>query len=447
MTSKNKWIAFGGLTLLLAGCASAMPATPPPVDEIEIDFAKQLGAPTYRASGFIYGLSEDGKSPALKLQNEIKVKFIRAGGAQLGCPNGGYVNGDYARRWESVKGYYARAKELGATFVLLPHDLWGADAVCPVPRWPGDNGDWGEFTSFMAQVIVDAKANGMTGPDVQWDIWNEPDLKVPVQFWGRDQDQYLELWKRAYRQIREAIPEAVIVGPSSAAQPSPDWDWFTVYLDYVKANQVVPDYLSWHELIHESDPLVSKANLDKMLAARGMTVRGYQVNEYGVDALEQQAGPSIWYLARFERDKVDALRANWGMGGGLYKGMGDLVTSADLPTPCWWAYQRYAQMTGQQVAVESGKRVDGLASFDSEVPQGIILLGNRSGLTGQVAVKLKNLSREYFPQGKIQIKIEQLPPGSEALTAPLVIFNESMNFSNNSHHLEERYGLVCDHHL
>ena len=62
-------------------------------DQVTIDFARQLGSPTYRASGFIYGLSEDGSQPAQKLQSDIRVGFIRAGGAQLGCSEGGFVNG------------------------------------------------------------------------------------------------------------------------------------------------------------------------------------------------------------------------------------------------------------------------------------------------------------------------------------------------------------------
>jgi hypothetical protein len=431
MNSKKYWLTFGGLAFFLAGCSGSLPSVLTPADEITVDFGKKSGSPTYRASGFIYGLAEDGNLPAANLQSEIKVKFIRAGGAQLGCPNGGFVNGDYARRWESVKGYYARAKELGAPFILMPHDLWGADAVCPVPRWPGDNGDWSEFTSFLAQVIADVKSNGMAGPNVQWDIWNEPDLQVPVQFWGRGQEQYLEMWKRAYSQIREAIPDAVIVGPSSAGQPFEEWIWFTTYLDYVKANQVIPDYLSWHQLIPESDPQTSKDNLDTMLTVRGMKVKGYQVNEYGSNTTEQQAGPSIWYLAKFERNDIDALRANWGMGGGLYQGMGDLLTSADQPTSCWWAYQRYARMSGNQVAVNPGKQIDGLASIDPEKQQAIILLGSRAGFSGQVEVKLKNLASNDFPEGKIQIKIEQLPDGSLPLAAPLIVSEASAKFSEN----------------
>jgi hypothetical protein len=426
MTSKKYWFALGGLTCMLAGCISAIPSAVSPADEVTVDFGKLSGTPTYRASGFIYGLSEDGRLPAIELQSEIKVKFIRAGGAQLGCPNGGYVNGQYEQRWASVKGYYARAKAIGATFILLPHDLWGADAVCPVPRWPGDGGDWQEFTHFLAQVIADVKANGMTGADVQWDIWNEPDLKVPVQFWGRDQFQYLEMWKRAYRQIRAAIPDAVIVGPSTAGQPAINWMWFTAYLDYIKANQVIPDYLSWHQLVPESDPQTSKDHLDAMLSARGISVKGYQVNEYGSNTKEQQAGPSVWYLGRFERTGIDALRANWGMGGGLYLGMGDLVTETGLPTASWWAYQRYAQMTGTQVAVNTGKKVDGVAAVDPEKRQAIILLGSRAGITGQVMVKLEKLF-EYFHAGeKIQVKIERLSEGSGSLPMPVIIDEKSM---------------------
>lgn len=65
------------------------------------------------------------------------------------------VNGEYDARWNSVAGYYERTQALGATFILLVHDLWSADAVCSVPFWPGDNDDWTAYTDFMTQVIDD----------------------------------------------------------------------------------------------------------------------------------------------------------------------------------------------------------------------------------------------------------------------------------------------------
>jgi len=399
---------------------------------VTINFASPSGVPAYRASGFIYGLSENGTTPALNLQSDIKVKFIRAGGAQLDCPDGGYVNGQYPRRWNSVKDYYARTKAIGATFILLTHDLWGADAVCNVPHWPGDDGDWMPFTDFMTQVINDAKANGMAGPDVQWDIWNEPDLVTPVQFWGRSQAQYLEMWKRAYLQIRAAIPNAVIVGPSTAGQPALGWAWFNTYLDYVKANNVVPDYMSWHQLIPDSDPQTSKNELDEMLSLRGMSVQGYQVNEYGSNPTEQEPGPSAWYLGRFERLGIDALRANWGMGGGLYTGMGDLVTGSDQPMASWWTYKRYADMTGTLVAVAAGRKVDGVAATDAGAKRAIVVLGSRSGVSGAVTVQFNNITSYLQSSTKTRVKVERMPEGTGAVSAPLVISDQTMIVSNNA---------------
>jgi hypothetical protein len=428
-------LIVAGAPLLLVSCAAPADSAAfntPAMDEVSVDFGIQLEVPTYRASGFIYGLSEDGAQPDRELQKGIKVRFFRAGGAQLGCPGGGFVNGQYAQRWTSVKGYYARARAIGAKFILLTHDLWGADAVCTVPRWPGDGGDWTEFTRFMAQVIDDAKTNGMTGPDVQWDIWNEPDLLTPVQFWGRDQAQYLEMWKHSYRQIRAAIPDAVIVGPSTAGQPSPGWSWFAEYLDFVKANDVVPDYVSWHQLIPGSDPQTSKDNLDEMLTMRGISVHGYQVNEYGSNPSEQQAGPSAWYLGRLERAGIDGLRANWGMGGGLYEGMGDLVTGSGLPMASWWSYKRYAEMSGKLVPLSAGTKIDGVASIDPQATKSSILLGSRQGVVGRVRVTLQNIPAYLLNKNQVQVVVERIPEGIEYLSKPIIVTDQKITVTQES---------------
>jgi hypothetical protein len=354
------------------------------------------------------------------------------------------VNGQYTRRWNSIQGYYAKTKAIGAKFILLIHDLWGADGVCIVPRWPGDNGDWTELTNFITRTILNAKANGMTEADIQWDIWNEPDLITPVQFWGRDQTQYLEMWKRAYQQIRTAIPSAVIVGPSTAGQPSSNWSWFSSYLDYVKANNVVPDYISWHQLIPDSDPQISKNELDGMLSARSISVQGYQVNEYGSNAAEQQAGPSAWYIGRFERLGIDGLRANWGMGGGLYMGMGDLVTSSNQTMASWWVYKRYAEMTGRLVKLTAGSKVDGVAAADSRTAKAIIVLGSRVGVTGPVAVNLNGIPSYLLNNSSMNVLVERMPAGSGYVSAPTVVLDQVMNVSKNSLSLMVNWSSPAD---
>lgn len=383
---------------------------------IKVNIGYALGVPTYRASGFIYGLAEDGTSPPSNLLEEIKVRFLRAGGAQLDYPYGGWINGNYLRRWKSVCAYYKKARELGATFILLVHDLWGADGVCEVPRYPGDGGDWSEYEVFLNQVIDDAIKYGMVGPDVHWDIWNEPDIEL---FWPRSQEQYLELWRRAYHIVRARLREAVIVGPSTARQPRIGDLWFEAFLDFVKENAVVPDFISWHELVTNSDPCVSADELHRMLKSRELEVKGFQVNEYGPRG-EQGPGISAWYIARLERSQIDGARANWGMYEALYDSMGALVVKTAQgyqPLPSWWVYRRYAEMTGNLVSLESNSAlVDGVAVMSEKQARAWILLGSR-GFVGRVIIEMINLPTT---SESVRVVVERVP-GSWVVDKPLLI--------------------------
>src|SRR5579884_2517201 len=107
----------GGVSDGNAGCSPPAPppgsagCSPPPPpsarDSVTVDMASAQGAPTYRASGFIYGIAQDGSQPPNATLSDIKIQALRVGGAQIGCPNGGYVNGQYTARWSAVKAYYA----------------------------------------------------------------------------------------------------------------------------------------------------------------------------------------------------------------------------------------------------------------------------------------------------------------------------------------------------
>lgn len=390
---------------------------------VTVDFSTDLGTPSYRTSGFIYGLSEDGTQPPQNMQSDIKIKFIRASGAQLGCPAGGWANGGYKgfiRRWNSVKGYYRRCKAIGATFILLPHDLWGADLACDVPVWPGDNNDWTNFNNFVDQIIKNAEEAGMTGGDVQWDLWNEPDC---CGFWEphRSQHQYLEMWKRFYQKIRAAIPEALIVGPSTSGQPSAGWGWLNRFLDYVKQNNCIPDVISWHELNTESDPDTSKNNMDSLLSSRGILVqRAYQVNEYCTNT-ETVPGVSAWYIGRLERLGIDGLRANWGKDGELYDSMGHLVRNNTGKLGSWWIYKRYADMTGKLIMVTSqDSLIDGIAATDSKKSNAIIVLGSR-GRSGKVRVNFTHLNNASYlaKTGSVNVIVEQMTDA--IMSSPRVI--------------------------
>ncbi len=408
------------------GAANCTPPTPPSAkDSITLDMAVASGAPSYRASGFIYGISQDGSQPPDATLTDIKVKHLRSGGAQIGCPNGGYVNGQYAARWNAVKAYHARAKAIGATFLLLVHDVWGADAVCKVPRWPGGGGDWTEYAAFLTQLINDAKANGMTGPDVRWELWNEPDYSG---FWGGTQAQWLEMWKRGYQQIRAALPDAVMEGPSLASGVG---SWFNAFLDYVKTNNVVPDYVGWHEAGGGGDPVSDAKAARSALSNRGIGVANLDISEYGSSG-EQNPGHSAWFIARLERAGVEGLRSNWGGGSGLYSTLGGLVTSSWQPNGQWWIYKRYADQTGMSTAVTAGSQVDAVAYQDPDAAKAIVVVGNRGGTTGAVNVVVKNVPPWLQNASTTKVLVERMPNGTAAVTAPTVVSSANTTVTCNA---------------
>jgi hypothetical protein len=430
---KRKFLNLGAglsvLSILMFFAQSISPASAAG-EVVTVNLAVASGSPTYRASGFIYGIAADGSNPPNSTLTDIKTRFLRAGGAQLGCPNGGYVNGQYTPRWNVVKAYYAKAKAIGAKLLILTHDLWGADAVCNVPRWPGQGGNWTEYTTFMNQVITDAIANGMTGSDVRWELWNEPDLSF---FWGGTQAQWLEMWKRGYQLVRSRIPGAVFEGPSLATGPG--GSWASAFLDYVKANNVVPNYISWHDEGGGNDPVGEVNTMNSALSSRGISVSGIDINEYGTSS-EQNPGHSAWFIARMERANggVDALRGNWGMAGGLYQGMGDLVNSSWQPLGQWWIYKRYGDQTGQRASVtpSSNNQIDAVAFTDSAASKSIIVVGNKGGTTGNINVQINGIPAYLQNGGQTRVLMERMPAGTSVVSAPTVVSNNSMVVSGSS---------------
>ncbi|GAA3926558.1 RICIN domain-containing protein [Actinoplanes auranticolor] len=412
---------------LMAGALLlGFPAPAHAADEsISVDFSVAGGVPAQRASGWIYGMTENAAGPADHFYTDLKFKAMRAGGAQLDQP-GGWVSGKYDRRWNSTRAQLVRTAALGGTFVLLPHDLWGADGY-PITRFPGDNGDWSDYDRFLTRLIADVRA---TGVPVQWDIWNEPNLGL---FWNRPQAQYFELWRRTYQRLRTEMPGTAIVGPSLAGVPSTS-GWWTQYLDFVKAGNVVPDIFSWHSL--PSDPVVNVADANRTLDARGIAhPRPYQINEYGAPA-EQNPGDGSWYIARLERAGADGLRANWASTGNLHNDLATLLVrnsaGQHLPKGEWWVYRYYAGQTGVIASTTPSASYDAFATKDTGVAR--ILVGG-GGTTGNVAVRLNRIDATsgIVAGNQVRVRVQRIPYNAGAAVAgPVTVSDSTVTLSGNA---------------
>jgi hypothetical protein len=412
-------------SLALAGGVVATGPAQAADEAISVDFATAGGSPTYRASGWIYGMTENAAAPADHFYRDVKFQAMRAGGAQLDSP-GGWVAGKYDRRWNATRAQLLRTRALGGQFVLLVHDLWGADGAS-ISRFPGDNGDWTDYDNFLTRLISDVRA---TGAPVEWDLWNEPNISI---FWNRSQAQYFEMWRRGYQRIRAAFPGQLIVGPSCACVPS-NGGWWTQYLDFVKSAGAVPDIVSWHSL--PGDPVANVAAANATLDPRGIPhPRPYQINEYGA-ANEQNPGDGAWYVARLERAGADGLRANWASGANLHNDLANLLVRNSAgqyqPKGEWWVYRFYASQTGQVASVTPTAAYDGFATKTAGTAK--VLVGGGSS-TGNLAVTLRGLdTTSGIVQGnQVRVLVQRIPyNGGGAVQGPVTVQNSVVNVSGNA---------------
>ncbi|MEK8107119.1 hypothetical protein NKG94_21850 [Micromonospora sp. M12] len=198
--------------LVAAAAVTVVPSSAQAADEsISVNFSSTSGAPTYRASGWIYGMTENASGPADHFYRDVKFQYMRAGGAQLPGVAGSAAPTTVAgtphspRRVApppSAEVHHPAARPLGAD---------GAG----ISRFPGDNGNWTDYDNFLTRLISDVRASGLS---VQWDIWNEPNITI---FWNRPISQYLELWRRTYQRIRTEFPASSSSGRAAPAYRRP----------------------------------------------------------------------------------------------------------------------------------------------------------------------------------------------------------------------------------
>ncbi|KAH7129169.1 glycoside hydrolase superfamily [Dactylonectria macrodidyma] len=323
-----------------------------------VDLSKGTGDASFLGSGFIYGFPDNGSDAGNSIPDhfitDIKFRTCRAGGAQISAA--GWATGGeegYKGRFESTLSNYRTTRKYNGDFILLPHDIWGAQggATESFP-FPGDNGDWSQMEAFIRRLISDVKANNMLDGLVI-DLWNEPDLD---SFWNRPWSQYVEYFVRASKILRAEFPKAIISGPSSAHSPHQDDNNWRFWMDSIAKNDVIPDIYSWHQIgAWEREPDTTIPAFKALRAEYSLPERPIDVNEYAWPD-EQNPANSAYYLAQLERHNIRGLRANWGGGDNLHDYMGNLVAKSGQEYYAngeWQLYKYYANMVGERLATSA----------------------------------------------------------------------------------------------
>jgi hypothetical protein len=162
-----------------------------------VNLSANTGPAKQLAAGWIYGFPDNGTEVSSLIPEhfvrDTKLLATRSGGAQI--PSRGWVAGlkDYVGRFNSTLSNYRTTRHYGGDFILLVHDLWGADGGS-IKTFPGDEGNWTLTDAFLRQLANDIRRNNMLDGLVI-DLWNEPDLSI---FWARSWDQYLQYYVRSH---------------------------------------------------------------------------------------------------------------------------------------------------------------------------------------------------------------------------------------------------------
>jgi hypothetical protein len=406
-------------------------------EALSVNLASTTGAPSGVGEGFLYGLSQDGSSPADNYLEPLNVTLMRGGGARIagdGWIGDGYTDGaGFQARLTSALDQAKRVTEAPyhSEYVLMLSDLWGADLTQSSSAvYPCNGGNCSNWLTFIQDVVAGVKAAGVT---VTYEPYNEPNGSG--FFPPGIGTQYFELWNSAYAEIRSLDPTARIEGPAFASgNPIPN-SLYQSWLATVKADGTVPNVLSIHLEADGNDPVTAGQELNADLAADGITGVTLSANEF-LPEDQQNAADTAWYLDRFAQSGfATAARGEWnnccasGDEGTILANTG----GDQVPSGQWWTFRAYADLTGQLVAASGVNGTTVTAAEDSSKDRAVALVADDSGYQGPVSLSVSGFgSTSYLVSGgQTHVEVDRIHDQSE-WSSPQTVYSANLAVSNGS---------------
>ena len=413
-----------GLPVIFPGLpAQAASSTP----TLVVNANQVLRPVTHVASGGLYGLGSDttpADSMVMPLHPKVFVQMA-PGGHQL--PNGEPAPGGDAL---VVAPKAARA---GAQVVVRMPDFY--------PNFPYKWVSWSNWISVVDGQIAARQAR----PDIKnieaWEIWNEPDWTWDTTNAG----PFNAGWVRTYQEIRSKDRTTPIQGPSISFYNA---SFMSSFLSNAKANNALPNIISWHELGGQGSIAADIAAYRSLEASLGISPRPIAIEEYATPNEVGIPGSLAGYIAKFERGGVDnAELAFWHQ----YGTFNDMVINNNQPNGAWWLYKWYGDMTGSMLVTTPPAQtgLDGAASVNAARNQVSVIVGGGSGAN---AVTINGLNAlPAFSSHHATVTLEHVSslgrttpvPGTTVLSVTkYTITNGSITVPINSMNSADGYHLL-----
>ena len=354
MRSRRRVATIG--VIALAATVIATPASAA-ASTLTVDLATSTGALRYGATGFLYGLGDEG------IPNETMLAALKPQVTAQKAPDGlQHPNGDALKIAPMFK------RTGGRDIQIYMQDVY--------KQWPYENNGITDYLSKVDTMTRKVVADPYRSSYV-YVPFNEPD----GIWYSGNLSGLLADWKTVFQKIRSIDSTARIAGPNFSSYRSAD---LRTFLTYARDNGVLPDVMTWHELGNDfftswQDHYNDYRSIESSL---GVSARPITINEYGRSSGDLGVpGNLVQFVAKFEASKVDGCLAYWTTAGGL----NDLVTHNNQATGGWWLYKWYGDLTGNTVAVtppSASGSLQGLAALDASKKQARVILGGNNPASG-----------------------------------------------------------------
>lgn len=324
---------------------------------VRFDAENLTGEVTNGASGYLYGIAEDGV-PSHNMVESLDVSSVSAktqGGLQHPIGEVGDVAPSLLRTGHC---------DYIVVYLQDMFSTWYYEDAYITEMKKNGTYDWKEFLTGTYFPLVEQSINEMKDSEyadkLVYCIFNECDNGVWFGEWVKGgengwhdwneqgQKNFYEAWKMTYDYVKSLDPDALIGGPGNYEYSS----WKTdAFLKFTSENNCNPDVIIYHELGDRSI-YDWESNYNDLLAIEEKygvsTDTPVIITEYG--RMQDNGNPNtmLKYIVRTENTKVYSNQAYWLFADNLCS------TCADYNTPnsAWWVYRWYTSMQGQTMKSE-----------------------------------------------------------------------------------------------
>lgn len=413
---------------------------------LEIDAAVSMGEVSSRATGFLYGVAQDGV-PDRAMTESLDISSVSQkviGGLQHPI---GDVD-DVSAALDNCDYITVYLQDCFDTWYYCNDEIWDL-------RKSGEY-DHMDFVRNRFLPEVEEKVTELSQKDyadrLVYCIYNEADNGVWFGTMSEDgtwlmfdddaKQRFYQAWKETYDLVKSIYSDAKIGGPGNC-----DYDSREIkdFLSFCKSNNCLPDVMIYHELGEKSalywqDHVDDYRSIEKEL---GMAELPVIVTEYGTMYECGAPADMLHYVTAIEKSGVYANMAYWRLANNL----NDTAADGNSPNSNWWLFRWYGDMEG---GLLKSKMVDVLHSDFANVIKYGYKQFHYSGFTGIASLSedkdeisvicggcdyagniyIKNLDETHIGK-KVNIKIEAVyfEGLSGTVTKPYIVKEYTDNVS------------------